>query len=98
MSERPGIRIFEMTLDRPGFLRLLPGAVGGEPFQEDEDGFVHREPGRLWRIRLVPLPAILLGPIPMARLRVELAFEGMAANEAERFVGRFLAHFQRCGG
>ena len=90
-----------MTVSRAEFLRLLPAAVGGERF--DPDGadpsvLVHRGQGRRWRIRLVPLPPIRLGPVAMERFRVDLAFEGYPAGEAEAFVDRFMRHFQRGGG
>jgi hypothetical protein len=90
-------RSFDMTLDRAEFLRLLPDAVGGEAFTEG-DGYEHREPDRRWRIRLVPLPPFQLGAVALARLRVELGFEGYAPAQVDDFLARFLAHFQRGGG
>ena len=91
------VRVFEMTLGRAEFLRLLPAAVGGEPFS-GEAVLEHRGPGRHWRIRLEPLPPLRLGPIPMERLRVEVVMEGFAEDAAEAFISRFLRHYQRGGG
>lgn len=88
---------YEMTLTRGDFLRLLPSAVGHEPYAE-ADGFLHQEPGRQWRIRLAPLPPLHLGPFPMERLRVDLSFEGYAPADIQQFLARFMAHFQRGGG
>jgi len=89
---------FQMTLGRAGFMRLLPAAVG--PFREGPDGMVleHRDEGRLWRIRLAPLPPLRLGPVPMERLQVDLTFEGYPPAEAAAFIDRFLRCYQRGGG
>ena len=87
---------FQMTLGRAEFMRLLPAAVG--PFREGPDAIEHRDEGRLWRIRLAPLPAFRLGPIPMERLQVDLSFEGYPPAQADAFVERFLRCYQRGGG
>jgi len=91
-------RVFEMTLDRGEFLRLLPAAVGHETFTEEAGELVHRDRDRPWRIRLAPLPPLALGPIPLARLRVELVFEGWNPDLVEKFMDRFFQYFQRGGG
>jgi len=87
-----------MTLDRDEFLRLLPAAVGHESFTEEAGELVHLGGDRPWRIRLAPLPPLALGPIPLARLRVELVFEGWNPDQVETFINRFFMHFQRGGG
>lgn len=87
-----------MTLGRAEFLQRLPAAVGHEPFHGEGAVLEHREEGRRWRIRLDPLPPLRLGPFPMERIRVELQLEGYGPAQAEAFVARFLAHYQRGGG
>ena len=84
---------FEMTITRAELLRLLPGAVGGALTEED-GAFV----GPGWRIRLEPMPPLVLGAIAMERLRVVLAFPGLTTREQSVFLERFKNHTRRGGG
>lgn len=90
-----------MTLGRSEFLRLLPGAVGSAFGVEETPGatlLAHQGAGENWRIRLTPLPPTYLGPIPMERLQVDLAFEGWPPGQVDAFIARFLRGYQRGGG
>ena len=90
-----------MTITRTEFLRLLPAALGGEPFAWDSldpSVLVSQSERPRWRIRLAPLPPIHLGPLALERLRVELGLEGYPPGPAAAFVDRFMSHFQRGGG
>jgi len=90
-----------MTISRTEFMRLLPAAVGGEPFAGDgaAPSVLESQGGPLrWRIRLAPLAPLRLGPMVLDRLRVELEFDGYPPGPAAAFVDRFMSHFQRGGG
>lgn len=86
----------EMTLSREEFLRLLPGAVG--PATEEDGAFRGTDGPRKWRIRLVPLPDLRMGPVVLPRHQVEIRLEGYSKGEAEAFMARFHRGFQRGGG
>lgn len=88
----------EMTVTRAEFLRLLPAAVGGAAYVEGTDGFLHREPGRSWRIGFTALPELRIGLVRLARHRVEFEFEGYAVDEIDAFMARFELYTRRGGG
>ena len=87
-----------MSISRNEFLRLLPKAVGGSPFQETGNAFVHVEVGRSWQIALNPLPELNLGTLRLERHRVVWGFSGYSATEIAALVNRFELHFRRGGG
>ena len=96
MSE--GSRSFEMSISRQDFLRLLPGAVGGAPFEETGDLLIHTEEERNWHIALNPLPVLHLGTLQLERHGVEWRFSGYTEAEINALVLRFERHFRRGGG
>jgi hypothetical protein len=88
---------FEMTLTREELLRLLPGAVDG-PFQAEGDAYIHREPGRTWRLRATPLPPLVLGSLSLPRLALEFDFQGYGDGERQAFLARFQERTRKGGG
>lgn len=86
-------RRFDATIERADFLRLLPVATGGG-FRE-QDGWLL---GAGWRIRLTPLPRLVIGAVSLVRHHVELELSGMSADEEGAFMDRFTLVYQRGGG
>lgn len=93
-----GSRSFEMSISRTEFLRLLPRAVGGSPFHETGNAFVHVEVGRSWQIALNPLPELNLGTLRLERHGVVWGFSGYSETEIAALVNRFELYFRRGGG
>jgi hypothetical protein len=87
-----------MTISRSEFLRLLPAAVGGVPFDVTDGVISHECAERGWRITLTALPDRVHGPIRLERQRVEFAFRGYCAEELAAFFRRFDLYFARGGG
>lgn len=86
--------VYDATISRADFVRLLRGATGDADFTETAVGFA----GNGWRLALTPLPPLAIGSVRLERYRVELAFEGLGAEEQESFMRRFTQHYQRGGG
>lgn len=93
---------FEMTISRADFVRLLPAAVGHQPFQEAGSVFSGRsaeaDRGCRWTIALTPLPALRIGAICLERHHVQIDFEGYADAGIAAFLTRFEFYFRRGGG
>jgi hypothetical protein len=87
-------RKHEATITRAEFLRLLPAATGDSNFCEINGQYV----GRGWSLRLTPINMLKIGKVEMERHRVEIEFDGMSADEQDRFMERFSRHYQRGGG
>jgi hypothetical protein len=85
---------FDATITRDEFLRLLPDATDGDAFRQVDDAFI----GRRWRIVLSSIEPLRIGSLLLDRYHVEIAFSGMSAQEIDRFMQRFSAHYQRGGG
>ena len=86
--------VYDATTSHRDFVRLLPMATGGAAFREIDGEF--RGPG--WSIRLTPIPPLEIGMVRLERHRVEIGFDGLLADEQERFMQRFTLHYQRGGG
>ena len=69
---------FEMTISRADFVRLLPAAVGHQPFEETGSAFSGADAevgrGRRWKIALTSLPALRIGAICLERHRVQIDY------------------------
>lgn len=87
-----------MTLTRAEFLRLLPLAVAGAPFEADGGLLTCIDLERGWRITLTRLPDLTHGSLRLERQRVTFAFRGYAAEEIAAFFRRFDQYFARGGG
>ena len=87
-----------MALTRADFLRLLPVAVGNEPYRVEGDDIVAAGAAIAWRIRIEERSGRPFGPVALPVLAVTLAFEAASGGEAGAFVERFLLGFQRAGG
>lgn len=87
-------RRHEATITRKDFLRLLPAATGDSDIRESAGIFF----GRGWSVRLTSLPPLEIGRVRLERHRVEIEFDGLTAEEQERFMQRFTLHYQRGGG
>jgi hypothetical protein len=87
-----------MALRRDDFLRLLPVAVGNEPYRVEGDDIVAADATTAWRIRIEEKPGRRFGPVGLPVLAVTLILDGATAREARAFVDRFLLGFQRAGG
>lgn len=85
---------FDATTTRDEFLRLLPGAAGGNDFRRVNDVFI----SRYWRIVLSSIKPLRAGSLLLERYHVEIAFNDMSDQEIDRFMQRFSAHYQRGGG
>jgi hypothetical protein len=85
---------YDATTTREDFVRLLRLAVGGADFRASEGAFC----GRGWRIRLTPLAPLEIGIVKLERHRVEIEFDGLTADEQDRFMRRFALYYQRGGG
>jgi len=94
----PSVHVFEMTLTRNDFRRLLPEALAGDACEEAGDAFLHHEGDRTWRIDLEVLPALALGAIQLERHRVRWTFSGYEQAEIRTLLERFERAFQRGGG
>ena len=85
---------YDATITRADFIRTLPAATGESDFRQ-ADGRFH---GNGWSIRLTPITAFRIGMVHMERHRVEIEFDGLTADEEDRFMQRFSLHYQRGGG
>ncbi len=88
----------EMTITQAEFLRLLPAAVAGAPFDFSHGVFNHGDERRGWRITLTPLPDLTHGLIRLERQRAVFAFRGHSDDEITAFFRRFDLYFARGGG
>jgi hypothetical protein len=87
-------RSYDATITRGDFLRVLPQATGCDSIRVDGDRF--SGPG--WSLLLTSIPPLSIGMFRLERHRIEIAFEGMPADDQERFMDRFTLYFQRGGG
>jgi hypothetical protein len=88
----------EMTISQSEFLRLLPAAVAGAPFEAGSGVFSCGGASRGWRIALFPMPDLTHGLIRLERQRVVFSFRGYAREEVAAFFRRFDLYFARGGG
>jgi hypothetical protein len=86
--------VHDATTTREDFVRLLRLATGGAEFREIDGGFC----GETWSIRLTPIPPLEIGLVRLERHRVEIEFDGLTAEEQDRFMRRFSLCYQRGGG
>ena len=84
----------EATITRADFIRILAAATGPSDFREVDGRFC----GNGWSIRLTPIAALKIGIVQMERHRVEIEFDGLTAEEQDRFMRRFALYYQRGGG
>ena len=89
---------YEMTIARADFLRLLPFAVGGNPYRIEGDEIASVGSAPAWRIRMAEQPGRPFGPVALPVLAVTLDVDGAKPDEARAFVERFLLGYQRAGG
>jgi hypothetical protein len=85
---------YDATTTREDFVRLLRQATGAADFRENDGGFC----GHGWSIRLTRIPPLAIGPVRLERHRVEIEFDGLTADQQERFMRRFALYYQRGGG
>jgi hypothetical protein len=85
---------YDATTTREDFVRLLPQATGNVEFQTIGDRFC----GRGWSVCLTPIPPLEIGMFRLERYRVEIEFDGLSAEEQDRFMQRFTLYYQRGGG
>jgi hypothetical protein len=85
---------YEATTTRADFLRILPLATGETELREI-DG---RVCGQGWAVRLTSISPLEIGLVRLERHRVEIEFDGLTAEERDRFMQKFSLHFQRGGG
>lgn len=88
----------EMGCTAAELIERLPGAVDARPLQiAGASAEVTLDAGRLL-LRWQTLPARRIALITLPRLRVQFAFEGIAADARHRFMRRFDLYMQRGGG
>ncbi|MCK9381804.1 MAG: hypothetical protein M0P95_12175 [Sulfuritalea sp.] len=85
---------YDATTTREDFVRLLRLATGGAEFSEIDGGFG----GQGWSIRLTRMPPLEIGLVRLERHRVEIEFDGLTAEEQDRFMQRFTLYYHRGGG
>ena len=88
----------DMTISHESFLRLLPAAVGGTPFEIEGNDIRSIDAGRGWRISVTPLPELRVGTIVLPRQHVEIRLTGYDESRTRAFLGRFELHYRRGGG
>jgi hypothetical protein len=87
-------RRHDATITRHDFARILPAATGEADIRESGGSFF----GRGWLVRLTPISPLEIGMVRLERHRVEIEFDGLTADEQDRFMRRFTRHYQRGGG
>ncbi|KAF0163494.1 MAG: hypothetical protein FD157_3141 [Rhodocyclaceae bacterium] len=85
---------YDATTTRQEFVRLLPQASGEAELREIDGRFC----GKGWSVRLTPIPPLAIGMVRLERHRVRIEFDGLTAEEQDRFMQRFTLHYQRGGG
>ena len=85
---------YDATTTREDFVRVLPQATGEAELREIDGRFC----GPGWSIRLIPISPLEIGLVRLERYRVEIEFNGLTAEEQDRFMQRFTLHYQRGGG
>jgi hypothetical protein len=85
---------YDATTTRDDFVRLLPQATGQTDIQEIDGGFR----GNGWSLRLTHIAPLVIGLVRLERHRVEIDFDGLSAEQQERFMQRFTLYYQRGGG
>jgi hypothetical protein len=88
---------FEMGITRSEFLRLLPAAVGDQPFRVDGDSVAGRTGGVEWTIRVEEQDSRRIALLTMPVTAVEVILDA-SAEQADPFMDRFLRAYQRAGG
>ncbi len=89
-------RVFDMTISREEFFRLLPGVVAS--FDADGESVRWSDAGRQWLIRLTSLDDRRMGAVTVARHRVQIILTSCSESEGDGFVERFHRTFLRGGG
>ncbi|MDP2823519.1 MAG: hypothetical protein Q8O52_12700 [Sulfuritalea sp.] len=84
----------DATITRNDFLRILPAATGEADIRYAGGSFS----GRGWSVRLTSIAPLEIGIVRLERHRVEIEFDGLTAEEQDRFMQRFTLHYQRGGG
>lgn len=87
-----------MALDRAEFLRCLPHALAGRPWQASGDGFVVDTAGGRVLIRLGPTGERRIAGLRLPSTPVELDFGTCSADAAHALLRDFARGFQRGGG
>ena len=85
---------YDATTTRDDFVRLLPQATGEGAIREIDGGFS----GKGWSLRLTRIAPREIGLVRLERHRVEIDFDGLSAEQQERFMQRFTLYYQRGGG
>ena len=88
----------DMSISREEFLRLLPGAVGACPLEEEDGVFSGRDGLQRWTVRIIPLADHRLGSVVLPSHRIEIQLEGYSDEAADGFLARFQRGYQRGGG
>jgi hypothetical protein len=88
----------EMGLSHAEFLRTLPRALEGSPYQRDGNNIVIREPRRQLIIQLAPEGKRQIALLQLPVTQVTFTFSGYTAADIDAFMQRFARYFQRGGG
>lgn len=87
-----------MSISHAEFFRTLRPLLEGEDHELRDDGVTLRRGAARIEIRLGPEGRRELGNFGLPRTVVELVFESLPANQADRFLTRFDTRFRRGGG
>lgn len=88
----------EMQCTHSEFLRELPQACGGRPFEIVDEHVIVHDGDRQIRIAIHDEPVRHLGSLNLPMERIEMSFEGYTDAEADAFLDEFREHILRCGG
>ena len=88
----------DMSISHAEFFRTVRPLLEGETCELREDGVILRRGGASIEIRLGPEGRRRLGQFGLPRTVVEIVFDGVTGNEADRFLAGFDTRFRRGGG
>jgi len=88
----------DMALTRKDFFRILPRAVGSNPYEIDTDGATVKVAGGVVNISLGPQQVRKIALMEVPWCRVSFNASGMTEAQFQEFSEHFHRRFQRGGG
>ena len=88
----------EMTITHKEFLRLLPKALNGLSYQQDENQILVKDGDGLIRITLSEESIRKIASLSLPTTFVHIELTGYRESGAEKFMSRFDLAYQKGGG
>ena len=88
----------EMTITHKEFLRLLPKALNGLSYQQDENQILVKDGDGLIRITLSEESIRKIASLSLPTTFVHIELTGYSESGAKRFMSRFDLAYQKGGG